>query len=295
MALLRLLYLFITALWLFAPTMALGYDLLIVQTQRTPVYDELLRGLRSVANFSERMIVLADYSEVDLQRIDCEEKPTAIITLGDKAFASARKVRKTPVIALMTLNLRQDRGGNPSMTGVTLQISPDKYMPVFTALRAKRVGVISNSARSADYISEARRVAAMNGIDLVVQEVNTTSEVPAKLESLAGRVDLLWMLPDTVTSGGEAATAHFLFSSGHNIPLVTYSTLHLASGAAFAIDFDRFDMGKQAGEMALSLLNGSSITNIPPESPRKTTIVSNPAVLPRFGITPDSIGSRNRE
>ena len=103
------------------------------------------------------------------------------------------------------------------------------------------------------------------------------------------------MLPDSVTASGEAADAHFLFSAGQKVPVVTFSSAYLASGAAVALDTDRFDMGRQAGEMVVSLMNGGSITDTPPESPRKTTVKTNPSVLRRLGLKPDFTGIRYQE
>jgi putative ABC transport system substrate-binding protein len=285
----------ITALWMLLPATAWCYDLLIVQSQRSPAYDDVLRGLRSVARFSERVVVLTDYNEVDLVRIAREETPVGIVTLGDNALAAARKVRQTPVIALMALSYRAGMTGHPAMTGVEVQPPPERYLPLFASIKARRVGIISNATRSAFYIKHARKAAAGLGIDLVVREVKSAREVSGQLDSLAGLVDALWMLPDSVTASGEAADAHFLFSAAHRIPVVTFSSAYLAAGAALALDIDRFDMGRQGGEMASSLVDGGRISDIPPASPRRSHVKSNPSVLRRLGLKPDLAGSRNPE
>jgi len=292
---LRCLGLLITALWLMTTGTAWCYDLLIVQSQRSPAYDDVLRGLRSVARFSERIVVLTDYNDIDLIRIAREENPAAIVTLGDNALAAARKVRQTPVIALMALSYRAETTGHPAMTGVMVQPSPDRYLQLFAAIKAHKVGIVSNTARSAAYIRQARKSAAGMGIDLLIREVKTSREVPAQLDSLAGQVDALWMLPDSITSSGEAADAHFLFSAAHRVPVVTFSSAYLASGAALALDIDRFDMGRQAGEMAAQLVDGNGISEIFPASPRKTLVRVNPPVLRRLGLKPELSGSRGPE
>jgi putative tryptophan/tyrosine transport system substrate-binding protein len=285
----------ITALWLLIPGSAWCYDLLIVLSQRSPAYDDVLRGMRSAARFSERVVVLTDYNEVDLVRIAREEKPVAIVTLGDNALAAARKARQTPVIALMALSFRAGMMGHPAMTGVEVQPSPERYLPIFGSIRARRVGIVSNATRNAVYIKNARKAAVGLGLDLVVREVKSSREVSGQLDSLAGLVDALWMLPDSVTASGEAADAHFLFSASHKIPVITFSSAYLASGAALALDIDRFDMGRQGGEMAAALVAGKGIADIPPVSPRKTTLTGNPSVLRRLGLKPDLAGSRNPE
>jgi putative ABC transport system substrate-binding protein len=292
---LRRLGLLITTVWLLISGTAWSYDLLIVQSQRSPVYDEVLRGFHSVAGFSERVIVLTDYNEIDLVRIAREESPVAIVTLGDNALTAARKVRQTPIIALMALSYRAGGGRHPAITGVEVQSPPERYLPIFASIKASNVGILINSANSAAYIKQARKVAAGFGIDLVVREVKSSREVSRQLGSLAGLVDALWMLPDSVTASGEAADAHFLFSASHKIPVVTFSSAYFASGAALALEIDRFDMGKQGGEMAASFMAGNGISGIPPESPRKTTVKNNLSVLRRLNLRPDLAGSRSKE
>jgi putative ABC transport system substrate-binding protein len=271
---------------LLTPATACCYDLLIVQSQRSPAYDEVLRGFRSVEHFSERVIVLTDYIETDLVRIAREENPAAIITLGDNALAAARKVRQTPVIALMALSFRAGGNGHPAMTGVEVQSPPERYLPIFASLKTHKVGIVGNNSRSASYIRQARKAAAGFGIELVVREVKSSREVSGQLASLAGLVDALWMLPDSVAASAEAADAYFLFSASNRVPVITFSSAYLSSGAALALDIDRFDMGKQGGEMAASLMDGIEISAIPPQSPRKTTIKSNQSVLRRLDLNP---------
>jgi putative ABC transport system substrate-binding protein len=270
------------------------YDLLIVESQRSPAYDEVLRGLRSVASFSERVIVLSDYNEIDLIRVAREEHPAVIVTLGDKALAAARKLRQTPMVALMALSYKSGAPGHPALTGVEVQSPPERYLPLFNSIGSSRVGIISINSRSGGYVRQARKAAAEAGIELVVREVKSSREVAGQLATLAGTVDAIWMLPDSVTSSGEAADAHFLFAASNRIPVVTFSSAYLTSGAALALDFDRFEMGRQGGEMALSLVNGARITEVPPQPPRKTSVTTNPAVLRKLEIKPDP-GGRGAE
>lgn len=291
----RRLFLLITAVYLLIPTTGWCYDLLIVQSQRSPAYEEVLQGFNSVARFSERIIVLTDYKEIDLIRIAREENPVAIVTLGDNALTAARKVRQTPVIALMALSYRAGMGGHPAMTGVEVQSPPERYLPLFTSIKASKVGIIISTTTSAAYIKQAQKSTAGFGINLIVREVKSSREVSGQLSSLVGLVDALWMLPDRITASGEAADAHFLFSAGHKIPVVTFSSAYLASGAAMALEIYRFDIGKQGGEMAALLMEGKGISGIPPEPPRKTIVKSNLSVLRRLGLKPGLSGDRSPE
>jgi putative ABC transport system substrate-binding protein len=291
----RLTLLITAAVWLLVPALSWGYDLLIVQSQRSPAYDEVLRGMRSVARFSERTIVLSDYNEVDLVRIAREENPIAIVTLGDKALAAGRKVRSAPVIALMALSYHPGSSGHPAITGIEVQAPAERYLKLFASIKAARVGVLVGSGNSAAYIRQARRIAAKYDIELITREVKSPREVSGQLDSLAGMVDALWMLPDAITSSGKSADAHFMFSAANSVPAITLSSVYLASGAAFALDIDRFDIGKQAGEMALSLINGYAVSDVPAQLPRKVSTKSNPSILKRFAIVTNSIIQENNQ
>jgi putative ABC transport system substrate-binding protein len=290
---LRRLALLIAVLWLLLPSACLAYDLLVVQSQRSPVYDEVLRGFRSVAAYSQRVIVLSDYSEVDLQRIVREENPLAILTLGDNALAAARKVKQVPVISLMALSYRAGMAGHPALTGVEVQIHPERYLVILGAIKAHRVGIIANTSRNAGYLRLVHKLAPRYGVDLVVRDVKSPKDVAAQLDSLVGNVDALWMLPDTSIATGEAADAFFLFSASHRVPVVTFSSTYLASGAAIAIEIDRHDIGKQGGEMVTQLLDGGDVANIPPQLPRKNRLKTNPSVLRRIGLPADLPGLKN--
>lgn len=281
-------------MWLLIPVTSWGYDILIVQSQRSPVFEEVLRGFHSAARFSERVIVLSDSNEIDLVRIVREENPVAIITLGDNAMVAARKVKQTPIIVLMALNYRANTNKHPFMTGIEVQPQPEKYLAIFTSIKASKIGVLKNTANNNAYIKQARKAASASGIDLIVREVATSRDVAGQLMLMSGVVDALWMLPDMVTSSGEAAEAHFLFSVSHKIPVVTFSSAYLASGAALALDIDRFDIGKQGGEMAALLMDGKGISSIPPELPRKTNIKSNKSVF-RFLNLRSDLGDRSPE
>jgi ABC-type uncharacterized transport system substrate-binding protein len=54
-------------------------------------------------------------------------------------------------------------------------------------------------------------------------------------------------------------------------------------------------MGKQGGEMAVSLVDGNGISDSPPVSPRRTVINFNPYVLRKLGLKPEIGGNRYPE
>jgi len=269
------------------PFSAEAYEVLILQSSRAPAYDEALRGVRSVHRFSERLLILSDYQDVDIHRIVREDRPLLILALGDNAYAFARKIRQLPVVVLMAPNYRGHAGGHPALTGIELYLPPERYLAFFSSMRLKRVGMIGSQAKSGHYIRSVQQIAARYGIEPVVREVSSPRDVAGQLASLRGEVDALWLLPDDTAVTRETTDAYFLFSMEQQVPVVAFSGAYLQSGAAVAIEINRFDIGRQAGEMLTSLLEGNGMADHPPKLPRKSGLRINQTVLRRMRLSPE--------
>lgn len=269
---------------------AYAYEVLVLQSSRAAAYDEALQGVRGVHRFSERLLVLSDYSQADIQRITREEHPKLIVALGDSAYAVARKIRQLPVVVLMAPNYRGGAGGHPAMTGITLYLPPERYLALFHAMKLHRVGILGNPAKSGQYIRWVQQVAAEYAVEPVVREVASPREVAGQLSSLQGKVDALWLLPDDTAVARETVEAYFLFSLQQQVPVIAFSGAYLQSGAAVALDLNRHDMGRQAGGMVAALLDGEDVADLSVEFPRKAVIRTNPTVLRRLGLEHLNLG-----
>lgn len=278
-----------------APLAACAYQVLILQSSHAPAYDEALNGIRSIRKFSERLLILSDYLDVDLHRIVREDRPLLIVALGDNAYAAARKIRKLPVVVLMAPNYRGNSAGHPALTGVELYLPPERYLAVFSSLKLKKVGMIGNPAKSGQYIRSVEQIAPRYGIEPIIREVSSPREVSGQLASLEGEVDALWLLPDDTAVTRETTNAYFLFSMRQQVPVIAFSGAYLQSGAAVAVEINRSDIGRQAGEMISSLLDGADVADLPPELPRKSTIRTNPTVFRRLGLTRHTTATKGWE
>jgi putative tryptophan/tyrosine transport system substrate-binding protein len=270
-------------LLLLIPLPALAYDALVLQSLRERGFEEAVRGMKRECGASMRTVVLSDYAEIDLTRILREEHPRLIIAVGDRALEVAGKQRSTPVLYMMALHPKV-RPGAP-VSGVGMLIEPQRYLAVFDSLGTRRIGVISDPAKTGPYLKKAYGFARRNGTDLVVREVRSPKETLAMLESLRGKVDALWMLPDLTAVSPETTEAYFLFSQGERVPLVSFADVYLTMGGAVALGIDRHDIGRQLGAMAQSVLDGTPIEDLPVQSPRKVLLRVNEGVLRRLKLS----------
>lgn len=283
----RRLILCILALTLLVPSFARAYDLLVLQSKRNAAYDDVLKGFSGSRLVSRRVIVLSDYTEVDLVRIVREDRPLMILAVGDAALAAARRVRNIPVVALMSLDLHRLQAAQSNLTGIEMFVAPERYCNLLRQLKVRRVGVLYNPARSGWYLHQARQKAEKAGITLVVREVIDPRDTLAQLATLAGKVDALWMLPDTTAVTRETAEAYFLFSQQQAVPVVSFAANYLGLGAAAVYDIDRVALGRQAHEMVTALLAGDAVDSTSLRFPRNVALKTNAGILKRLGTALD--------
>lgn len=291
----RILAAFIFSCALLLPLVADAYDVLVVQSRRDPAFDEALSGFRAGHKFSERVIVLADYADVDITRIVREDQPALVLALGDRALDAARKLRQTPVIALISLGIHSRHASSSNLTGIDMFAAPERYLFLFQGMKKHRIGLIYHPAKSGWYVQQARQTAQRMGIELVAREVSAPRDTLAQLSSLAGRVDALWMLPDATAVTRETVEAYFRFSQEHNVPVVSFAGAYLGLGAAAVLEIDRAELGRQAGDLSSAILKGAEAADLPLAYPRKVQLKTNPSVLKHLGIAAEKAFVNPRE
>lgn len=288
----RRLVLLIIALATLLPNLALGYDVLVLQSRRDPAYDEVLKGFRFEQKSSLRMLVLSDYAEVDVVRIVREDRPKVILAVGDAALTATGKIVNTPVVALMALGIHGRKASQTNLTGIGMLASPENYFNMFRTMKIKRVGVVYNPAKSGWYLRLARLAAQNAGIELVTREVSAPRGTIEQLATLVGKVDALWMLPDSTAVTRETTEAYFRFGQQNSVPVVSFAANYLGLGASAVLEIDRVALGRQADLLVDSFLGGDHKAGPSIGFPQGLRIRTNPAVLNRLDISLNEEGFR---
>ncbi|HBI14089.1 MAG TPA: hypothetical protein DDY20_00965 [Desulfobulbaceae bacterium] len=92
------------------------------------------------------------------------------------------------------------------------------------------------------------------------------------------------MVPDITVLTPQNVDYILLFSMENRVPIFTFAKKYLDQGAALSVSFDTVDMGKQAGELACKILNGTMPADLPPEAVRKVVVEINANTLKMLGI-----------
>jgi putative ABC transport system substrate-binding protein len=210
-----------------------------------------------------------------------------VVTLGSMATdAALREITDGPVVACMVL--RTDNLKNsPNATGVGLEFPLETQFAWIQRLLpdAMTVGVLYNPGENQKRINTAVAVAIKAGLQLVAYQIDTPQDIPAALDSLSRKADVLWGLTDSMTLSPSMAKNILLFSFRNSIPFIGPSATWVKAGALYSLDWDYADLGAQCGQMAQKILAGAAPSSLPPATPRKVLYSLNLATARQMKLT----------
>lgn len=257
-----------------------------VQSLKIKPYEEALKGFQSFCNVKIEEILIPEHEEAETVKEIRRIKPDMILVFGVEALSKVKKIKDVPIVYLMVVNPPNTISKQENITGVSMNISPEKQLSLLREVlhEVKRVGLLYDPSKTGYLMEKARHSAESLGIKLVIQEVHNPKEVPSTLDSMRDGIDAFWMLPDTTVVTPETVESLFLFSLENRIPVLTFSDKYLELGAMISVGIDAFDIGRQAGEMAKEILSGSDIKNLPRVDARKTVLTLNLKVAKKLRI-----------
>ncbi|MBD1380677.1 ABC transporter substrate-binding protein [Metabacillus arenae] len=152
-------------------------------------------------------------------------------------------------------------------------------------VEGKKVGMVYNSGEQNSVAQIEQVKKAMEGTDLSIEEasVSSSAEVKQAAESLVGKVDSLYIITDnTVVSALESVIG---VAEEHKIPLFVGELDSVARGGFAAYGFDYFDIGYEAGELAVQILEeGKDPSELAVQYPQKLKLQINKKAAEAMGI-----------
>ena len=265
----------------------------VLLSAKVTEYEDALKGFRE--GTSHQIAAVFDM-DGDLERgkkqlaeIEEKVKPDLIFAVGIWALqAIVSRPPTVPVVCAMVLNPPSVLGTDTkNVTGASMNVPVEQLIRVFKQLgpHVKRIGVIFNKNRTGYLVRQAQVAAKEEGLELVTREVNSPKEVVAALESMQDSIDALWIVPDETTLSQAVVQQMLLFSYRKRIPLLGLSDRHAQMGAVFALSFaSGEDIGRQAAELAQSVLAGGKATGVPYTNARKVSLSVNLKAAQKLGL-----------
>jgi putative ABC transport system substrate-binding protein len=128
---------------------------------------------------------------------------------------------------------------------------------------AKRVGLLYNAAKSRELAERYSEVASQAGLVTTRAEVADARNVAPLARALMGRVDVLWLLPDSTVVTSETFPFLVQRSFEVKVPLVGFSESLCRAGALLALEVSPTELGQRAATAAQRLLAGATSTAEP--------------------------------
>lgn len=144
---------------------------------------------------------------------------------------------------------------------------------------ARRLGTIYNPAeQNSVYVQNILKdLAPKYGFELQSVEVLDKTQVASSTEVLAAKVDVLYSANDNTINAAVASVVAVTRSMKKPFFLGDLSTL--SAGAFASIGLEYHSMGRDVGGMAIELLRGASLSQVPPREPPEPRIWVNQETL----------------
>lgn len=152
-------------------------------------------------------------------------------------------------------------------------------------LGVSKVGMVYNSGEQ-NSVSQVNAVKELlEDLDMTVVDasVATSADVKQATESLIGKVDSLYIITDnTVVSALESVVS---VANDNKLPMMVGEFDSVKRGGLAAYGFEYYDIGYEAGEMAVKILTGESTpAETPVQVPQNLKLVMNKETADAIGL-----------
>lgn len=255
---------------------------LVLQSSDAPRLARTASALQKHATAPLEFVFLANTSQTAWEAtMAAPERPSVIIALGPRAsdFLAA-STQPAPVVHCLA---GQDalRAGLPSLPS---EVPADEQASWLRKLMpaARTVGLAFDPATNTRRAEAIAAALAAAGYRTVMAPVSQPSALPAALEQVAARADVLFALPDPMVYRQESARGIVLQSFRRRTPMIGPNEHWVKDGALFAVDWDYEEVGAACARLARDV-QAPRVASPGGAQPRPRTWV-NLRVAQQFGL-----------
>ena len=213
-----------------------------------------------------------------------KNNPPLVFTVGTRASKFAKEnITDIPVVFGAVLDPAELKGVN--ITGVSMDIPVDinltEIKRIFPGRR--KIGVVY-SQKTIHLYKEIQQCCEKLNFQLTGRMIKEEKELPVALKEISWRIDFLLMVPDSDIYFPKSIEYLLLESLRKRFIVIGMSSFYTKSGALISFECDYRDLGNQAGEIALRLLNGERPADIGFSRPRKARTSFNLITAERLNI-----------
>ena len=176
---------------------------------------------------------------------------------------------------------------NPNVTGTSDKLeNVAAQLDLLLKLKpgTKKIGVLYNPSEqnSAVQVQEIQKIAKQKNIEVVLQGINNFGELAQATKNLLGSTDALYLPTDNLVVSGMNLIASEAVNAKK--PVVVSENSSVKEGALFTMGLDYYALGKRTGEMAIEILKGKPVSQIPFETSKQMKLYVNSKTAQALGL-----------
>jgi len=216
-----------------------------------------------------------------------KEEPDIILTIGVLATTIAKEeVKDIPIIFCMVINHERFQLTGSNISGIATETAIEEQMKVFQTILnpLKNIGVIYDPSKTGNIVKNAETKVKDISMNLVKYEINSSKEAPEAMEDLTGRIDALWLLPDSTVVTRKSFDLIKSTALENKIPLLCTSDVFVKAGALAAVFSDYKCVGIQAAQLAGEILERPSLNSFGIVNPDSFKLAINTDTADKLGL-----------
>lgn len=183
-----------------------------------------------------------------------------------------------PVAAGLVKSLDKPEG---NVSGTSDYISIDKNLELIKTLipNAKTIGVLYNTSEvnSKIQVDMLKEYASKNNYKIIEKGISSANEVNQAMSSLISDIDVLYVPTDNLIVSSMPIVSRI--ATDNKVPVIASEDGSVKSGALACQGIDYEKLGYKTGELAVKVLNGEQVSNIPVTTLDETQIIVNEDTL----------------
>jgi len=261
---------FITILWTLLLSVCCAHaeeTAIVIKSQNLSAYNEVVKGfqdeclknnitIKSIYDLKGKMKV-----GQKIARKARKQKPDIVLAIGVLAATVVKEeIDEIPIVFCMVINHARFQLTETNITGISTEIAIEDQLRGYQSILGsfKNMGVIYDPSKTGNIIEHAEKKVEDAGKNLVKYEIDSSKEVSEAMENLMGKIDALWLLPDSTVVTRKSFGLIKTTTLENKIPLLCTSDVFVKAGALAAVSSDHKDVGRQAAGLARKILELST-------------------------------------
>ncbi len=148
----------------------------------------------------------------------------------------------------------------------------------------KTLGVIYNAGEvnSVNMVKDLKEAAEKLNIQIIEATASKTADVSTAMTSLVGKVQAVYVPNDNTAVAAMNSIAQI--GEKNKLPVFAGDTGSVNAGAVATRGYDRFELGRKAGELVLKILKGTPAGDLPVESGKSMQLTLNVEAAQKMGV-----------